>query len=306
MKVSIAMTTYNGEKYILSLLNSIKAQTVSPDEVIIYDDCSTDNTFELVAEYILRNNLSDWKVTKNECNIGWKKNFRQALKDCKSELIFLCDQDDIWENFKISEMKQIMETHPEIQLLTSNYTPFNIDRKDKVRVRGLSRNDAIIKKLKFCYTAFSVARPGCTYCCTKPLVEEMLGRDDLNVPHDAMLWGYAVLNESIYLYNRKTIIYRRHSDSATAPKNRFSGSGRIEHINLECNIKRFLLKKCFLSGYYSKAKIIEGQIQFDQRRIVMLKKKSFIQMIVFQVVHLRHYPSLRNMLSDTYLMIIKR
>ena len=88
MKVSIAMTTYNGEKYILSLLDSIKSQIVLPDEVIIYDDCSTDNTFELVTKYILNNNLSNWKATKNKCNIGWKKNFRRALKDCKYELIF--------------------------------------------------------------------------------------------------------------------------------------------------------------------------------------------------------------------------
>lgn len=304
MKVSIAMTTYNGEKYILSLLDSIKSQIVLPDEVIIYDDCSTDNTFELVTKYILNNNLSNWKATKNKCNIGWKKNFRQALKDCKYELIFLCDQDDIWENYKISEMKQVMEKHSEIQLLTSNYTPLDIDRKDKVRVRGLSRNDGTVKKFGFRFTSFSVARPGCTYCCAKILVKEMLDKDYLNAPHDAMLWGYAAFNESLYLYNRKTIVFRRHSDSATAPKHRFSSAGRIELIHLECDIKRFLLKQCLQTD--SKAKIIEGQIKFDQNRIAMLKKKSIFLMIFFQLVYFKHYPSLRNLLSDDYLMLFRR
>ncbi|MDE5697670.1 MAG: glycosyltransferase [Lachnospiraceae bacterium] len=306
MKVSIAMTTYNGEKYILSLLESVKSQIVLPDEVIIYDDCSTDNTFELVSEYISRNNLLNWKAKKNKCNIGWKKNFRQALKDCNHELIFLCDQDDIWENYKISEMKQVMEIHPEIQLLTSNYTPLDIDRKDKVRVWGLNRNDATIRKLGFGYTAFSVARPGCTYCCTKRLVDEMLNRDYLNAPHDAILWGYAVLNQSVYLYNRKTIIFKRHSDSATAPRHCFSSSSRIEHINLEFSIKCFFKKQCLLLGDNSKAKIIEEQIRFDQSRITMLKKKSVLLMMIFQIVHFKHYPSLRNLLSDDYLMLLKR
>ena len=52
MNISVALTTYNGEKYIIELLDSIKNQSVLPDEVIIVDDVSTDNTVKIITQYI--------------------------------------------------------------------------------------------------------------------------------------------------------------------------------------------------------------------------------------------------------------
>ena len=115
------MTTYNGMDYLEELLDSIRTQTRIPDEVVIVDDCSTDGTPDFVIDYIERYGLSGWKIYKNEENLGWRKNFRLALRKCSNDLVFLCDQDDIWKQTKIKDMSDIMEKNPYIELLVSDY-----------------------------------------------------------------------------------------------------------------------------------------------------------------------------------------
>ena len=75
MKISIVMTTYNGEKYLTEQLDSLRTQTRLPDEVIISDDCSADNTNVMIEEYIKKYRLTSWKHIKLKKNVGWKKNF---------------------------------------------------------------------------------------------------------------------------------------------------------------------------------------------------------------------------------------
>ena len=79
METSILLTTFNGEKYILEQLESIKQQTLPADEVIIIDDASSDNTAEMIESYITKNNLSTWILIVNKKNIGWRKNFFEGF-----------------------------------------------------------------------------------------------------------------------------------------------------------------------------------------------------------------------------------
>ena len=119
--VSVAMATYNGIKYIAEQLDSLRTQTLPPDEVIIADDRSTDGTYEFCRDYIARYGLTGWKVYQNERNLGLLKNFREVMAKCTGEYIFTCDQDDIWMPDKISVMLSVISERPEIRLLVSNY-----------------------------------------------------------------------------------------------------------------------------------------------------------------------------------------
>ena len=92
--ISIAMTTYNGSKYISEQLESILNQTITDYELIICDDCSTDNTIEIINEFQKKD--SRIKLYHNEQNLGFKKNFERAIKLCTGDYIALCDQDDVW------------------------------------------------------------------------------------------------------------------------------------------------------------------------------------------------------------------
>lgn len=96
--VSIAIATYNGEKYLRDQLDSLYSQTIIPDEIIVVDDCSNDATKDILEEYNAKKGL---RYIINENNLGVNKNFEKAIRSCKSEYIMICDQDDIWMPHKI-------------------------------------------------------------------------------------------------------------------------------------------------------------------------------------------------------------
>lgn len=100
--VSIAMTTYNGEKFIKKQLDSIINQTYKNLEIIICDDGSTDKTIDIIKEYQKKDKRI--KLYINEKNLGFSKNFEKAISLCKGDYIALSDQDDIWELDKIETM----------------------------------------------------------------------------------------------------------------------------------------------------------------------------------------------------------
>src|SRR5690554_1467232 len=92
--ISIALASYNGEKYIKEQLDSILNQTIQDFEIVVCDDASTDNTWEILQQYEAKDKR--FKIFRNEQNLGFKKNFEKAISHCKGEYIALSDQDDIW------------------------------------------------------------------------------------------------------------------------------------------------------------------------------------------------------------------
>jgi glycosyltransferase involved in cell wall biosynthesis len=112
MKISIAMATYNGAQYLKAQLQSLIDQTCQPDEVIITDDCSTDQTETIVREFAKK---APFKVEffRNEKNLGYCGNFNTALMKTSGDLVFLCDQDDVWFPDKIEHMVGVAERNPE-------------------------------------------------------------------------------------------------------------------------------------------------------------------------------------------------
>lgn len=80
MTISIVMTTYNGEKYVVEQLNSLLHQNRKADEVIVLDDCSTDSTVQIVENFIQTNHLENWRIQVNPQNVGWMQNFLTGLR----------------------------------------------------------------------------------------------------------------------------------------------------------------------------------------------------------------------------------
>ena len=94
--ISIAMTSYNGENFISEQILSILSQTIEDFELIICDDCSSDHTFSILKEY--KEKDSRIKIKQNKKQLGFLKNFEQAISLCTGDYIACCDQDDIWTN----------------------------------------------------------------------------------------------------------------------------------------------------------------------------------------------------------------
>lgn len=112
-RISIAMCTYNGSRFLPEQLASIAAQSRLPGELVICDDCSTDSTPEIVAEFA-RTASFPVRFVRNPQNLGSTKNFEQAIALCRGDLIALCDQDDIWMPEKLARQAEMMEQNPEL------------------------------------------------------------------------------------------------------------------------------------------------------------------------------------------------
>lgn len=116
---SVAITTFNGEKYILDQLKSIEAQTIQPDEIIICDDCSTDKTVSVIENFS-KNSLLNIQLIKNSDNLGFRKNYEKCFNLCSSDLIFYCDQDDVWCNNKIEVILKEFEKDSKLVFVFSD------------------------------------------------------------------------------------------------------------------------------------------------------------------------------------------
>lgn len=122
--ISVILSTYNGKRYLRELMDSLRNQTRQPDEVLVSDDASSDGTVELVRSYIEEYGLTSWRVIENTKNIGWKANFKRGILASSGDLVFPCDQDDIWDLHKIELMSAVMEDNPEINVLACQVKPF--------------------------------------------------------------------------------------------------------------------------------------------------------------------------------------
>ena len=92
-KVSVVLATYNGAEYLKEQLDSVLSQTLTPYEIVISDDNSSDNTRQIVSEYQKNNDNIKWFDNKNH---GVNGNFENGLKQSTGDYIAFCDQDDIW------------------------------------------------------------------------------------------------------------------------------------------------------------------------------------------------------------------
>lgn len=111
--VSVALCTYNGGRYIQELFDSLRAQERLPDEVVICDDGSADDTLEIVERFAASAPFPV-RVDRNEQNLGPTKNFEKTINLCTSVLIATCDQDDIWMPEKLARAAHAFEEDPDL------------------------------------------------------------------------------------------------------------------------------------------------------------------------------------------------
>ena len=106
LAVSVALATFNGERYLGEQLESLASQTLLPDELVVGDDASTDSTLAILSEFAGRAPFPV-HITQNSSTLGYSRNFIATAGRCRGELLFFCDQDDIWLPAKIERMAEI-------------------------------------------------------------------------------------------------------------------------------------------------------------------------------------------------------
>lgn len=107
--VSIVLCSYNGERFLKTQLDSIVCQTYPIHELIIQDDGSTDHTLDVAREYAAQYPFI--RIEQHAQNLGFNRNFENALKKATGDFIAIADQDDIWYPEKIAKQVQAIGTH---------------------------------------------------------------------------------------------------------------------------------------------------------------------------------------------------
>jgi glycosyltransferase involved in cell wall biosynthesis len=221
MNVSIAIATFNGEKFIRDQLDSIINQTLIPNEIVICDDSSSDDTFSIVKNYA-RNfkSIVCFKIFKNETNLGYTANFERAMSLCKGELILLCDQDDFWLPTKVETIVHLAKSHPEYYVFVNNaeltdhdLNPLNIFTIDQYRISNKS---------------LETYKLGCCCSIRKDYLSKLFPFPKKIVGHEEWVVGIAEILKKKYIHHEVLQFYRRHdsnvSDTSISHKKKFNFS----------------------------------------------------------------------------------
>jgi glycosyltransferase involved in cell wall biosynthesis len=124
MGVSIALCTYNGERFLGQQLDSIAAQERPPDELVVSDDCSTDRTAEMVRRFA-ETAPFPVRLSVNRDNVGSTRNFSAAIQRCRHEFILLADQDDVWLPRKVAALESALSESDAVGFACSDAVRIN-------------------------------------------------------------------------------------------------------------------------------------------------------------------------------------
>lgn len=295
MKTCVVISTYNGCKYVLEQLESIKNQSIKVDGVFIIDDCSKDNTYNLIQNYIKKNNLKNWKVTVNKKNVGWKDNFINIIKTVSSEydIIFLCDQDDIWHKDKVKKMITCFINDNGLALLVTDYDVKyenkNINKQKKICL-GIKK----YQRIKFSPRTLNIRRPGCTMAVKRDFAQQHINLYyKKGLAHDKFLWQCAICKNGIGYLKEKLLIYRRSINSASIQS---KNTTIIDRESLEdVQYMEALLNIENLDKKYRK--IIKYNISFRKKRYNFFARKKILMWILL-VRYLNYYVYYRTWLGD--------
>ncbi len=119
LSISVAMATYNSERFLAEQLESLLHQTRQPDELIVSDDGSTDRTCELIQSFAAKAPFPV-QLLANIRNLGVNGNFDRAIAACRGGLVFPCDHDDVWLPQKIERIADVLEQNTTAVMLISN------------------------------------------------------------------------------------------------------------------------------------------------------------------------------------------
>jgi glycosyltransferase involved in cell wall biosynthesis len=111
-RISVALCTYNGATFLSQQLESIGAQFRPPDELVVYDDRSVDETVDIIRTFADRAPCTV-RLEINEERLGSTKNFEKAIAQCQGDIIALADQDHIWRPRKLAVLEKTLIDHPE-------------------------------------------------------------------------------------------------------------------------------------------------------------------------------------------------
>jgi len=298
-KVSIIIATFNGGKYIRTQLDSLFSQTHLPNEIIVVDDNSTDDTQTILKEYSKRGVLN---YVINENHIGVNGNFEKALRMATGDYIMFCDQDDYWFPDKVQRMlDKMIEIEDPLK-------PCVVSSRN-IYVNELLEIDS---KLEPKYTTIRIPHDcsdfratiihhlsqGCAMILNRKCLDYILPFPNDSICYDHWV-GYIVAMVGIkYDMKEPLMYYRVHNDNVTArinkkeslPIKRFRGVGVVPSHYIET----YKYANTFLSHHVDKNKIdyVNKIIELSDINISLIRR-LYLLITTPKIPFKRRYRSLK-------------
>ncbi len=224
-RLSVALCTYNGAKYLREQLDSIALQTYPPDELVVCDDRSVDGSVEIAKTFASRAPFSV-RLYVNEEGLGTIKNFERAIGLCKGDFVALSDQDDVWLPNKLEVTLRAMReaedrygvatpilVHTDLQVVDSERRPI---APSFYKYQGFKR----LHKNLLAELLIENYVTGCTLMMNRALRDA-----GLLIPREAKMhdWWLALVAAAlgcIVSLPEATVLYRQHTENVVGAKKR--------------------------------------------------------------------------------------
>lgn len=311
--ISVAMTTYNGEKYVLKQLASIYNQTRRVDEVIICDDCSKDDTVLIITNYIKNNNIKNCKLYINDERLGFIQNFWNCISLTTGDIVFLSDQDDIWETTKVERLASLLMKNSNIKSIFAEMR--YIDAHDSYIKYNNHHGNGIIPTIKHLfdkkyynidYKEFikTGGYQGASIAFKKEIFDVIKHFDVRGkFAHDVLINFYASILNGFYVTKEKLTRYRLHSSNTLGIplyRRRDRVDVLLESIKI-CNELKELTTYCKCKDtsidFENINNYIDSLINVYKLRVDNLRGKNLLgQLVLFR--YIGFFSSLKTFIGD--------
>lgn len=242
VKVSVVMPVYNAAKFVRESIESVLAQSFCDYELLLIDDCSTDNSLEILLEYEQKD--SRVKVLKNELNSGVSHTRNVGVKNACGEYIAFLDSDDMWTSDKLQKQFELISEYPQTDICftgsdfvdtdgnKSDYTfsvPQKVTYKELLKQNVISCSSVLIKK---------------EWLCKYPMQYD-------NMHEDFAVWLQVLKSGGIArAVNEPLLVYR-------VAKNSKSGN-KFKSLLMGYRVYKFMGINIFMRCYYMMFYIVRG------------------------------------------------
>jgi glycosyltransferase involved in cell wall biosynthesis len=240
IKISVAMTTFNGENFLEAQLNSLKNQTWAPLELVVGDDGSTDKTIEILINF-RQHATFPVRIIHNETKLGYSQNFLSTARQCTGPWIAFCDQDDVWLPDKLADAADAIANTPGCNMVLQN--AYICDEELNHNGRVFPGNISTGVKKPFSQYGFWVW-PGFLKTIPRKMIDAISENDPLplswypddgKITHDKLTCIIANAVGGIVVLGKPSALYRRHLNALTGNYAMMSSFERISQSLKVCD-----------------------------------------------------------------------
>lgn len=290
-KISVVMSLYNGEKYLVKQLESIKNQTLLPDEIVFVDDASLINPSHLIKS-VLDGSGINYLILINDKNQGVNYCFRKGVKNATGDIIFFSDQDDIWLETKIQTVINFFNENTNASVVINDCS-FLMGKK----ILSYPTKAEVIISYSGTLDHFVA---GCCTSFNKEIINAVNNGLYDNLNYDDQVHEIGKVLKQRYFLNESVQLYRRHlNNHSVIPQN----NGVVNTNILRKNFNQIIYKFGEFS-HINLLKMNKSELEEHKKKLEVLSKNKTNeyqnQLLVVELINLLKDESFYKFLTKAF------